>query len=289
MSQEEAPQVKPRQVEKPRVGRSVAQVLGELKGYVGAILVIASGIGYWVGYRMLASFASELGVPLSALGLDFRQFVVVALPYTLVGLIGLIGFLVGGLLGTSFFPSVPLHWRIAGAAALIVGFLVALLITFAFSGDRGLGFLATASLLFIAFLVSGLLLTVLAGPLYKESNPLGTAFIVLAALAVIVLAQGFVVNLAHEKAEAFARALIADEETAIGSAGNDVQLVVSPSRVYVRGELAPSGPLPNCDRPSHNELVTLVSDAGGKAVIIDDACVWVTSSDGLTFVAPGQG
>jgi hypothetical protein len=62
----------------------------------GALLVtLGGGIGYFVGVRSLSGFATELGISISDLGIDFRDYVLFALLSSLAIVAGLGGFYAG--------------------------------------------------------------------------------------------------------------------------------------------------------------------------------------------------
>lgn len=243
--------------------------------HIGAISVVMGAAAYFVGYTLVWVFARTLGIPVSALALGFRDYVILAVACLVVvsGLVVL--FLATYWVGrytlerTSWLQSTrrqaQLSIRLGG------GILVVLIAIIGWLSIRG-------GLPFYLFVLVGAVLlsayTTLGFTLLASTPPdevMRRRAVVLGTIAVLLVGAGAALN----RTQIWSESLKSNDWAAGSSLW--LELVISPTLVEITGA-APS--------IADDNEVLLISDGLGRSTVLFDSRVFLLKSDDIEFVTP---
>lgn len=230
----------------------------------GTTIATAAAVAYLVGYIQLGIYATTLGVPQSAFGLEFREYVVLALANLLVAVALFAAFLGGRFASDSSGRPVLTVLGLLASWALL-SLVILLAPSAAPFGDLVFDNYDLLTLAAIAAAIGGA-----SAPFLRHHAvaPLAIAVAIAAVLA-------WAVAVVDTRAAAMG-VRAGTQETS----GTTLDLVIRPLEVVLLdAEVA--------DPAAHRGAdVTLVSNRGGQAVYVQDRTVLVTPSTNLVFIVP---
>jgi hypothetical protein len=251
---------------RPRQPKPASPWLGVAMAQPGPVIAAAAAVAYMLGYVQLGLFASRLGVPLSAFGLDFREYVILSLA-NLLWIAALVG---AYKLGRYVQRRQPTTARWADRlikVSVILGAAWGYALLFADLPDLPTS--ATPALTIFTSIAAAAFVGA-----FRERNPhrVRRARLVLGIYSFLVLwmTTSFILQ---------AATVIRTGE--IQTSGTTLDLVVRPlPTILLESDVT------DLAYGYEGTEVILVSNRGGQSVYVQDQIVVVTPSSDLVFIAP---